>query len=104
MAKNHQQDPRKRPDPASASNADPEYRPYTLWFETLPSGDTAQVYLSPHPDSVDVISHWNGQVFRCEACTSLVEAERLAWEWWGELPNLMDIGPSDLADVSMPWA
>ena len=27
---------------------DPEkYRPYVLWFDTLPSGDTAQVYICP---------------------------------------------------------
>ena len=58
----------------------------------------------PHPDSCDVVAHWNGQVQRTETCADLAEAERLACEWWIELPNLMDISPSDLADASTPWA
>ena len=70
-----------------AAYDDSPYRPYTLWFETkssyetLPSGNTAQVYLIPHPDSCSLVGHWNGQACRVEACGSLVEAERRAWEW-----------------------
>ena len=89
----------------SRYDADPAYRPFVLWFETLRSGATAQVYLRPHPDSCDLVAHWNGQVRRIETCADLAEAERLAWEWWIELPNLMgSIDSSDLAEVSMPWA
>ena len=69
---------------------DSPYRPFVLWFETLPSGDTAQVYLLPHPDSCGIVAQWNGQARRSET--------------WNELPNLMGIGPDDLAAVSMPWA
>ena len=83
---------------------DSPYRPFVLWLETLPSGDTAQVFLIPHPDSCGIVAQWNGQARRSETCTTVAEAERLAWEWWNELPNLMGIGPSDLADVSLPWA
>jgi hypothetical protein len=69
MAKNQQPD------------ADTLYRSFTLWFQTLPNGDTAQVYLWPHPNDVDVISHWNGQMCRTETCADLEEAQRRGWEW-----------------------
>ena len=84
--------------------SDSPYRPFILWFETLPSGDTAQISLLPRPTSRGVVGQWNGQAVRTETCATEAEAERLAWEWWNELPNLMGIGPDDLAEVSMPWA
>ena len=87
-----------------ADGDDRPKRPYVLWYETLPSGDTAQVTLCPHPDSCGIIASWNGKVRRRETCGDLAEAEQLAWEWWEELPNLTGIGPADLADASMPWA
>ena len=80
------------------------YRPFVLWFETQPSGDTAQVYLQPHPNRCGVVGQWNGQAVRTETCATVAEAERLAWDWWNELPNLMGISPGDLAEISMPWA
>lgn len=83
---------------------DSPYRPYVLWFETLPSGDTAQVYLWPHPNSCGVIAHWNGQVRREETHASLAGAARRGWEWRERVPNLTGIGPHELGDVSMPWA
>ena len=61
------------------------YRPHTLWFETLPDGDTARVYLSPHEDGVSVIGHVNGELCRYECCASLAEARLRGWEWWEEL-------------------
>ena len=83
---------------------DSPYRPYTLWFKTLPTGDTAQVYLGPHSNRCDVISHWNGRVWRAETRATLAEAERLAWTWWDELPRLISVGPDDLAAVALPTA
>ena len=56
-----------------------------ITFETLPSGDTATVYLCPHPTRCDVVAHWNGQACLAETCVSVAEAERLAMEWWVEL-------------------
>ena len=37
--------------------------------------------LWPHPNDVDVISHWNGQMCRTETCADLEEAQRRGWEW-----------------------
>ena len=51
----------------------------------MPSGDTAKVYLCPHPTRCDVVAHWNGQARRAETCASVAETERLAMEWWVEL-------------------
>ena len=38
----------------------PEHRPYVLWFETLPSGDTAKVFTWPRKHDAAVALHWNG--------------------------------------------
>ena len=40
----------------------PETRPYVLWFETLPSGDTAKVFVWPRQYDAAVALHWNGQI------------------------------------------
>ncbi len=84
-------------------DANPESSPYVLWCETLPSGDTAEVYLWPHLNRCDVVAHWNGKVRQEETCGTVAEAELLALEWWRELRNLMDVGPHDRADGSLPW-
>ena len=82
---------------------DSSSHPFVLWFETLPSGDTAQVHLLPHDRSCGVVGQWNGQECRTETCATVAEAERLAWKWWNELPNLAGIGSDDLVDASSPW-
>ena len=38
--------------------ADP-HRPFTLWFDTLPSGDTARLLIWPRPKPVRVVLFWN---------------------------------------------
>ncbi len=96
--------PKSQYNPEHEYDANPAFRPYVLWFETLPSGDTAKVYLCPHPTRCDVVAHWNGKMKQAETCATVAEAERLAWTWWNELPSLMDVGPHDLDDVSIPWA
>ncbi len=96
--------------PKSQSNSEHEYdaspasRPYVLWYETLPSGDTVRVSIVPRSDAADVVFHWNGLARRNETCASVAEAERLAWTVWNELPNPMDVGLHDLDYVSLPWA
>jgi hypothetical protein len=95
--------PKSHYNPEHEYDASPASRPYVLWFETLPSGDTAKVYLCPHPTRCDVVAHWNGKVRQEETCGTVAEAELLALEWWRELRNLMDVGPHDRADGSLPW-
>ncbi len=97
--------PKSQYNPAHEYDASPASRPYVLWYETLSSGDTVGVSIVPRSDAADVVFHWNGLARRNETCASVAEAERLAWAWWRELPNLMDdIGPHDLDDDSLPWA
>ena len=36
---------------------DPQ-RPFTLWFETLPSGDTARLVIWPRDEPVYVVLYW----------------------------------------------
>ena len=96
--------PKSQPNPEHEYDASPPSRPYVLWFETLPSGDTAKVFLCPHPTRCDVVAHWNGQAKRAVTCATVAEAERLAWTWWKELPSLIALGPYDLDDDSLPWA
>ncbi len=63
----------------------PAFRPYVLWFETLPSGDTAKVFLCPHPTCCDVVAHWNGQAKRAETCASVAEAAGAPQSFLGHL-------------------
>ena len=96
--------PKSQYNPEHEYDANPASRPYVLWFETLPSGDTAKVFLCPHPTRCDAVAHWNGQAERAVTCATVAEAERLAWTWWNELPSLIALGPYDLDDDSLPWA
>ena len=63
------------------------YRPYVLWFDTLPSGDTAQVYICPHGTDAYAVLHWNGQFSNVKTCASIEEAERKGWECLAALLN-----------------
>ena len=75
-------------NPEHGYDANLESRPYVIWYETLPGGDTVGVSIVPRSNAADVVAHWNGLARRNETCASVAEAERLAWEWWNELPNL----------------
>ncbi len=75
------------------------YRPYALWFETLPNGDTVQVYLSPHGSTAGVIGHWNGTLCRYECCANLAEARLRGWEWWAELFDSPTLQQPELAEL-----
>ena len=63
-----------------------------FWLEILPTGDHVTVDLVPHRESASVIARVNGDVWRYQWCHNLAEAERLAWEWWDDFPNLLGIG------------
>ncbi len=96
--------PKSQSNPQREYDANLESRPYVIWYETLPSGDTVRASIAQRSDAADVVVHWNGLARWNETCASVAEAERLAWMWWNELPSLMDVGPHDLANVALPWA
>ena len=53
------------------------HRPFTLWFDTLPSGDTARLLIWPHPEHVRVVLFWNQEFHSVRGFTSRETAE--AW-------------------------
>ncbi len=53
-------------------------QPYTLWFETLPSDDTARLLIWPGVDDVQVVLFWNGEL-HTERTFATIEAA----EDWG---------------------
>ena len=53
-------------------------QPYTLWFETLPSDDTARLLIWPGVGEVQVVLFWNGDV-HTERTFATIEAA----EDWG---------------------
>ena len=71
-----------------ADDYDPaRYRPCVLWFDTLPSGDTAKVYICPQGNKAHAVLHWNGQFSNVKTCASIEEAERKGWECLATLLN-----------------
>ena len=53
-------------------------QPYTLWFDTLPSNDTARLLIGPGAGEVQVVLFWNGDV-HAERTFATIEAA----EDWG---------------------
>ena len=43
-------------------DANPACRPFVLWFDTLPDGSTAKVYVYPRQDKPAAILHRNDRV------------------------------------------
>ena len=74
-----------------------------LWREVLPTGDHVSVDLLSQRESVSVVARVNGDVWRSRWCGDLAEAERLAWDWWHEMPNVMGIGLYDSVDMLTSW-
>jgi len=58
------------------SDADTQ-QPFTLWFETLPSGDTARLLIWPRPEQVRVVLFWNRAFHSVRGFTTRETAE--AW-------------------------
>ena len=61
------------------------HRPFTLWFETLPTGDTARVLISPHGQQVHALFYWNRE-FHSERCFT---SRRTAETWGYELRDTL---------------
>ena len=51
------------------------HRPFTLWFDTLPSGDTARLLIWPRPEPVRVVLFWNRVFHSVRGFTSRETAE-----------------------------
>ena len=49
--------------------------PYTLWFETLPSDDTARLLIGPGVDHVQVVLFWNGDLHSEQTFATIEAAE-----------------------------
>ena len=60
-------------------------QPYTQWFETLPSGDTARLTISPRPGSSRVTLYWNQE---CHSERSFPTVET-AEAWGSELRTIV---------------
>ena len=65
----------------------PASRPYVLWFDTLPSVETARVFIWPRSPLVGVVLHVNGRAKRAEERDTVEKAERLGWEWHSVLAH-----------------
>ena len=74
-----------------------------LWREVLPTGDHVSIECLPHRETVSVIARVNGDVWRYRRCHDRAEAERVAWTWWDEMPNLMGIGLDESVDMLTSW-
>lgn len=59
-----------------AIQTDP-HRPFTLWFETLPTSDTARLLIWPRANEVKVVLYWNREFHSERTFGSLDAAE--AW-------------------------
>ncbi len=62
-----------------------DYRPYVLWFETLPSGDEAKLFIYPQQYQANVVLHWNGTFHSVQTLASRDLAEQRGWEMHHEL-------------------
>jgi hypothetical protein len=85
------------------ASTDASFGRCALWREVLPTGDHVSVDLLPHRESVSVVARVNGDVWRYRWCHDLAQAERLAWQWWDDMPNLMGLGLDDSVDMLTFW-
>ena len=83
----------------------PETRPYVLWFDTLPDGSTATVYVYPRQDKPAAILHRNDRVHSVYECNTREEAIAQGWELHEQL---LDEAIDQLSDESSalgrPWS
>ena len=54
--------------------------PFNLWFETLPSEDTARLLIRPRTGQVDVELHWNQQPHSQRSFATLDAAQAWGYE------------------------
>ena len=53
---------------------------FTLWLETLPTGDTARLLVQPRGNQVYTVFYWNQQLHNRRCFTSRATAERWGYE------------------------
>ncbi len=56
--------------PALTNRPDPEFRPYVLWTDTLPNGESAKVLIWPQKHQASAILHINEQMHSAYICAS----------------------------------
>ena len=61
-------------------DANPQHRPYVLWFDTLPNGDTARVFIWPRKDQAGAILHLNDTVHSAYQFDTNEQAIEKGWE------------------------
>jgi hypothetical protein len=76
------------------SNAE-SHRPYVLWSDTLPSGETAKLLIWPQEHQASAILHLAGSVHSAHICTS----RQLAVEKGLKLREQVRKGELPLPDV-----
>ena len=54
--------------------------PFTLWFETLPSGDTARLVIWPRAEPVYVVLYWNQKLHSERTFRTVQVAESWGYE------------------------
>ena len=65
--------------PSLKEDSSPAPCPYVLWFDTLPNGSTATVYIYPRPDKACVILHRNDRVHSAYTFPTCETAIRWGW-------------------------
>ena len=56
-----------------------DHRPYVLWFETLPNGETFTVLIWPRVGAAELALQRNGRLERGEHCDTVDLAEQRGW-------------------------
>ncbi len=78
-------------------DANPACRPFVLWFDTLPNGSTAKVYVYPRQDKPAAILHRNDCVHSVYEFDTREEAIERGWELHQQL---LDEAVDQLSDES----
>ena len=60
-------------------DCNPQHRPYVLWFDTLPDGQTAKVYIWPRKGQPGAILHLNERLHRIYPFETNEQAIAKAW-------------------------
>ena len=56
-------------------------KPFTLWFETLPTSDTARLLVWPRADQVRVVFFWNHEFHSQRSFATLEAAESWGYDF-----------------------
>ena len=61
-------------------DANPQHRPYVLWKDTLPDGQTAKVYIWPRKPNAGAILHLNDSLHSAYEFDTSEKAIEKGWE------------------------